>query len=223
MIDVEEVIRSTARTAAIDPDVALAVARQESGLNPRARGDRRGTYGIGANDPRAVDDFCSFGLFQENVCGGAGETHLQRGGKFSDLFDPIGSTMRFAERYRTAAASFVGASPGRIAAAAQRPYDQEGYARSVDAMLSGPRTEPEPPIDPLDPGANAAGGTTVIGTPGGIMKTTPSPQFVLPNPLDRVGAEIEKARQGAAQFAIAAGVIGVALALGYMGLRKTIS
>ena len=233
MLDIAELIRATALRSGLDPDVAVAVARQESGLNPRAAGDP-------LPDHRAHDGMCSFGLFQENICGGAGETHLQRGGTLDDLFDPVGATVRFAERFKTAAQHFVGESPGRIAAEAQRPYDPHGYAASVDAMLStgargqqpgeapvrpaAPSSEPAPPIvdggkvrtcvrrDPRTRECIEWKQVDVGGAVGGAVAAITDP----------VAREIAKVTEGAKAFGVAVVVIGAAAVLGYLGLRKTL-
>ncbi len=73
-------VRDLALDLRLDPARSLAVALVETAgtLDPATRGDRR------PGDPRAIDGFCSYGLFQLNVCGGEGA-----GLTASDLVDPV--------------------------------------------------------------------------------------------------------------------------------------
>ncbi|MBI5332093.1 MAG: N-acetylmuramoyl-L-alanine amidase [Candidatus Aenigmarchaeota archaeon] len=57
------IIVNTAQRYGIDPIVMVAIAIKESNLNPNAEGDHQG------------GKYCSFGLFQMNTCGGAGNGH----------------------------------------------------------------------------------------------------------------------------------------------------
>lgn len=111
MIDVA-VISNLASQFGVDPALAIATAKQESGFDPKAIGD--GGHSIG--------------LYQENDFGaGAGMTFAQRA-------DPVGSVQRFAQRVKDVIASGFTGTPGQIAAAAQRPLDSVGYAASVDSL-----------------------------------------------------------------------------------------
>lgn len=96
-------------------NIALATMQQESGGNPQAVGDN-GT---------------SFGLFQLNEGGELGKLTRQQ------AFDPNIN----ARTAITVIAQTLKANPqmsdGQIAAAAQRPADQSGYAASVNAILGG--------------------------------------------------------------------------------------
>ncbi len=116
MVDVQDLLRQQSLALGADPALVLAVAKQESGFNPSAVGDNG----------------CSYGIFQENICGGAGETYLRAGGTIADLKDPASSLARFVDRIRRVLDSGFTGTPGEIAAAAPRPYDPSGYARSVN-------------------------------------------------------------------------------------------
>lgn len=117
--DIAQIIMQTAIASGIDPYLALAVAQQESGLNPGAIGD--GGY--------------SFGLYQENTAGGAGSTYLNNGGSYEDFFDPVSSTQRFADRVKYAMSQLgPDATPGEIAYAAQRPANRDAYIGAIDGL-----------------------------------------------------------------------------------------
>lgn len=113
--EVEGIVRSVAgRYNFRDPDLLVATVNQESGFNPRAVGDSGNSRGI----------------FQENIRGrGAGLQPEQS-------FDPYASTERAIKEFN--ATYRAGLSRGQWAAAAQRPYDAAGYARSIDSFLSSP-------------------------------------------------------------------------------------
>lgn len=113
MIDVQDLIRRVSREEGIDPALALATARQESGFRPDAVGDAG----------------CSFGLYQANRCGGAGT-----GIAVDQLVDPEWNARQFAGRIRGQLAAGFQGSPGELAAAAQRPYDARAYADAVNAL-----------------------------------------------------------------------------------------
>lgn len=227
-----------------DPVVADAVSLIESGGGRSLYGDRDDPAdGI---DPRAVEGpdggwFWSLGPFQENVAGGAGESHLRRGGKLADLFDPVSATDRFIDRYRWAeGTAFLGETPGQVAARAQRPADPDRYASRVDATIASLRNEPGeggacppghyrnvfgvcvPGSGGFVPGAGSPGGDPrgdLPTRPGAGQPATPGPGF---DPLGGVAAAIENARKGAAELAIAAGIIGVAGVLAWRGVRKVL-
>lgn len=108
------VITSVATSVGLDPRLAVAVAIQESGLNPTAVGDG-GT---------------SFGLYQ-----------LHQGGELGTLtpqqaFDPATNALRALSTMASVANAHPGWTPGQIAAAAQRPADRTSYAQSVDQIYA---------------------------------------------------------------------------------------
>jgi hypothetical protein len=106
-----QLIRQTAEAEGIPPDVAVAVAQQESGFNPMAVGDGGHSHGI----------------FQENDMGRAY-------GRAPD-YDVVRQTQRFAEEFREVAAANPGADLATLAYLAQRPADRQGYIRSISAIL----------------------------------------------------------------------------------------
>lgn len=109
-----ELITRIAREMGVDPQLALAIAKQESGFDPNIPGD--GGHSIG--------------LFQLNDRGeGAGMSVAERQ-------DPETNTRVALAVVKQVADEHPDWSPGQIAAAAQRPADRAGYARSVDAIYS---------------------------------------------------------------------------------------
>lgn len=161
----------------VDPKLALAIAQQESGFNPNIIGDN-GT---------------SFGLFQLHRGGELG-THSQ------DEVTLDGSGVAGMELNARIALSQVAAvarqhpgwSPGQIAAAAQRPKDQAGYARSVDSIYSGGKFSPSSGVAP-GPGVS-------YGSSGGGAAAPPVPDFGAATPYFRM-LDI-KARYGALAWAL---------------------
>lgn len=113
---IEQLIRRVAAEVGVDPDLAVAVARQESGLNPRA------------HNPNGED---SWGLFQGNRKGGMGTGYTPE-----QLMDPEFNA-RLMLSAMAATQKKTGLTGGALAAASQRPADPQGYARSVNAMLGG--------------------------------------------------------------------------------------
>lgn len=156
----EAIIRRVAGSYGFaDPDLLVATARQESGLNPTARGDF----------VRGVPQ--SFGLFQENVRGrGAGLAPEQS-------FDVAAATQRAIAEFNAIRQRNPTVDRGTWAALAQRPRDQAGYARQVNAWLASPATAA--PATPAQQSAasaaqpawwaavpdRAAGVTPMAGTP----------------------------------------------------------
>lgn len=129
-------ITSVARQLGVDVNLALATAYQESGFNPTAVGDNGS----------------SFGIYQ-----------LHRGGELGTLTqaqanDPTRNAQVSLSVVRQVANKSPGASPGTIAAAAQRPANRAGYAASVDSLYSelGGTYLPGLPITPNLPGLPAA-------------------------------------------------------------------
>lgn len=112
-------IVSVAAQLGLDPRLAVADAIQESGLNPQAVGDQ-GT---------------SFGLYQ-----------LHRGGELGNLtpaqaFDPVTNAMVALTTMANVAHAHPNWSPGQIAAAAERPADQQAYAASVNQIYQSLPTD----------------------------------------------------------------------------------
>src|SRR5262245_6548660 len=109
---VQSIIVEEAQRAGVDPRLALAVAWQESGFDDEAIGDNGH----------------SVGPFQENDRGrGAGRS-------FEDRADVRASARRFLAELAVTQRR-TGTKGGRLAALTQRPADQAGYARNIDAML----------------------------------------------------------------------------------------
>lgn len=107
-------IRSVASQLGVDVNLALATAYQESGFRPTAVGDNGS----------------SFGIYQ-----------LHRGGELGSLtpeqaYDPTRNAQVSLGVVKQVQGRMPGSSPGTIAAAAQRPADRAGYARSVDNLYS---------------------------------------------------------------------------------------
>lgn len=125
--DVEQTIRRVAGEYKFsDPDLLVATARQESGLNPQAVGDQGKSVGV----------------FQEHIAGrGAGLSAVQRQ-------DVAAATARAIQEFNTIRQRNPNADRGTWAALAQRPYDARGYAQSVNAMLSTPQTTSSPSSPP---------------------------------------------------------------------------
>lgn len=216
----------------IDPNVAAAVAVEESGAGSNRYGDPT-SDALGVTGPGGAL-FASIGDFQTEVIHGAGRTYLDarvaqgvsRDQALTELLDPTLQTDLFAKRYADAAATArPGATPGEIAALAQRPKDPTTYAHSVDALVSQlggdpPKSPPynnpfdpfsgsKPPANPFDPFSNpkAPPGNTV--TPGrGLFAD--------------IADAITNFQHGAAQALVAIAVLGAAALLAYGGIRKTL-
>lgn len=155
-------IVKVARNYGVDPDLAVAIARQESGLNPWAVGDKGS----------------SFGLFQLHIGG-----ELPRDWQKDYIVGPSGRIPRRAadpEANASVSLRVVGnvakshpsASPGTIAALAQRPADQTGYARSVNSLMG--RGANYGALTSETPSATAAAATPGLAKAG---------LFDIPNPF----------------------------------------
>ena len=121
-------ITKVAEADHIDPNLAIAIARQESGLDPYRVGDQ-GT---------------SFGLFQLHKGGelpaawAAGPYVAGHGGSIPiKATDPTANAQVALSVVQSVQNAHPTWSPGQIAAAAQRPADQPGYARSINSMIGG--------------------------------------------------------------------------------------
>ncbi len=118
--DVQRTIVDIARQLHVDPTLALADATVESGLNPNAVGDH-GT---------------SFGLFQLHS---GGELEALKGNldaQKKQAFDPATNAKVALAEFARVAKAHPDWTPGHQAAAAQRPADQAGYAKKVDALYA---------------------------------------------------------------------------------------
>ena len=109
-------IDSVAAKYGVNPQLAQAIAQQESGLNPYAVGDN-GT---------------SFGLYQ-----------LHQGGELGNLtpqqaFNPTtNANVALGQLAATIKANPNITDPGTLAAMAQRPANPAAYAASIDGILNG--------------------------------------------------------------------------------------
>lgn len=127
------IITSIANTVGVDPVLALAVAWQESGLNPQAKGD----YGVISGSTFTPETpgtpggyYTSFGLYQ-----------LHKGGELGNLteqeaFNVVTNATTALTHIAAVAAGNPGASPGDIAAMAQGPENPGQYAVDIDALYS---------------------------------------------------------------------------------------
>ena len=143
---IKSIIADVARSMGIDPNLAIATAEVESGLNP---------YSVG-------DSGTSFGLFQ-----------LHRGGELGSMtpeqaYDPATNTRRALSEFVKVAKTHPGIDPGQLAALSQRPADPSGYARKVDSALS--HLGPAPtgsvggtPVSTVDNPLNPLSGLSGIG------------------------------------------------------------
>jgi len=114
------IITQVANELGIDPALAIAIAKQESGLDPTAVGDN-GT---------------SFGLYQ-----------LHQGGELGSMapnqaFDPMTNARVALAQVAAVAQAHPNWSPGQIAAAAQRPADQAGYANAINSIMGQGQVQP---------------------------------------------------------------------------------
>jgi hypothetical protein len=121
-------IIAAAKRAGVDPLLALAAATQESGLNPKAKGD----YVHGRPT--------SFGLFQ-----------LHEGGELGNLtpqqaFDATTNASIALAEFAKVQKAHPDWSPGQIAAGAQRPLNPNSYAIDVNALYNQMRNSRQPTI-----------------------------------------------------------------------------
>ena len=120
---VVQIIDQVAAQKGVNPNLAVATAEVESGLNPYSVGDQ-GT---------------SFGLFQ-----------LHQGGELGSLtpsqaFDPTTNSQVALTEIASVASQYPYLSPGAIAAKAQRPANQAAYAQSVNAAYDALQAGYKPP------------------------------------------------------------------------------
>lgn len=140
--DAAAVVAQVAHQFGIPAEVALAIAQQESGLNPHSVGDN-GT---------------SFGLFQLHQGGELGSHSAQW------AFDPYNNARQALSVVAHVHAQHPDWDWGTVAAAAQRPADQTGYAQSVNAILGNYQASGQHPLDYFKTAAGTANGGG-IGTP----------------------------------------------------------
>ncbi|MGA8330440.1 MAG: transglycosylase SLT domain-containing protein [Mycobacterium sp.] len=111
---IKQIITDEANKLGIPPALAMAVAQQESGMDPASIGDQGH----------------SIGLFQLNDQGeGAGMSVAARE-------DPVTNTRIALTQIANVMRSEPNMSWGQIAAAAQRPADPTGYASSIDNAVA---------------------------------------------------------------------------------------
>lgn len=113
--DVVAAITRAAQETGVPVNLALAIAQHESGLNPQAVGDK-GT---------------SFGLYQLHQGGELGNMSPQQ------AYDPLTNARTALAQVAAVLKAHPDWSGGQVAAAAQRPADQAGYAAAVNALLGG--------------------------------------------------------------------------------------
>ncbi len=166
---VQRTIVDVARQSGVDPILALADATVESGLNPNAIGDH-GT---------------SFGLYQLHS---GGELEALKGNLAAQkrqAFDPATNAKVALAEFARVAHAHPDWTPGHIAAAAQRPADQAGYAKKVDAIynqLKGSSTVHN--IDTYSHAADTAASTSADAHSIGN-------QALLSGPADAIASAVE--------------------------------
>lgn len=143
-----QLIARIALEEGVDPALAIALARQESGLNPKA---------YNGNGESSV------GLFQLNQRGGLGSGYDR-----STLEDPETNARIALRHLAQTQKQYPNVDAGTLAALSQRPADQASYARSINAMLGGGQGQAHQG-SPFDPGATTmgpmqGGDTTVADT-----------------------------------------------------------
>jgi cell wall-associated NlpC family hydrolase len=114
--DVVSIIVQVANQLGIPPALALAIAQQESGMDPNA---------VGGSSAQP-----SYGLFQLEVNGGEGD-----GLSMQQLLDPWTNAHVALSTVAAVYRAHPNWSYGDIAAAAQRPANPGAYAASVNALV----------------------------------------------------------------------------------------
>jgi hypothetical protein len=190
--DVIQTITGVANVVGLPPSLAVAVAQHESGLNPRAVGDK-GT---------------SFGLYQ-----------LHQGGELGDLtpeqaFDPLTNARVALTVIANVFKANPHLTPGEVAAKAQRPLDPVGYAKTINALLgAGPITG-----DGTAQGTTTNAVTDALGNAVNAL----DPRNVLSaiNPFNWGGSIAASVAKPAVELALkgALSIVFVVAALGLMGL-----
>jgi hypothetical protein len=158
------IITQVANSKGVDPNLAIADAEVESGLNP---------YAVG-------DDGTSFGLYQ-----------LHEGGELGNLtpqqaFNPYTNAGVALSQFAVVESENPNLSPGWIAADAQRPANPQAYAQAVDAaylQVSGGK---------LPPNVTFSSGSSGEGLSGILNFFDPKPRKLGLNPITDVEIEVEK-------------------------------
>lgn len=110
--DVVSIIIDEAQKAGVDPALALAMAQQESGLNPNAVGDQGHSVGL-------------FQLHDQGMGAGMG----------NDRYDPRINAQKALQSLAQTIRDNPGiADVGQLAAMSQRPADPNLYAQSINAL-----------------------------------------------------------------------------------------
>lgn len=143
MPDLATLIMNQARKTGADPYTLLATAMVESGLNPNAVGDGGSSYG----------------LFQMHVGGAGGSSHDSA----RRYLDPSVAVENRARAFR-------GGSGGAFAASVQRPADQAGYARKVDAVIAQLKAGKMPKGSNVQLNAPVVSGGSTGGSTGSSSK-----------------------------------------------------
>jgi hypothetical protein len=112
---IAQLITRIAAEEGVDPALAIAMARQESGLNPSAVGDQGHSVGL-------------FQLNDQGMGYGMGQARYDPETNARTALRSLAQTIQKNPGVR---------DPGRLAAMSQRPADPNGYARSINAMLGG--------------------------------------------------------------------------------------
>ena len=165
---VVDAIKAAAARYGVDPRLALADAQQESGLNPMSVGDQ-GT---------------SFGLYQ-----------LHRGGELGNLtpaqaFDPATNADTALAVFAQVQAKNPTASPGQIAALAERPANPAAYAAAVNAIYANPAFMPGVAGGAGGAAVPAAGPAPSSSSTGSGSTSTPATQAGF---LGSVAGDVAKA------------------------------
>ncbi len=136
-----QIITTWAENDGVDPILALCVAWNESGFNPRAQGDwtltgNEGPF-VAPNTPGARPT--SFGLYQLHEGGELGTLTM------AEAFNPIVNThtaMQYIAAYNR---EHPGLTPGELAASAQGPADPTQYAALVNDLYGAVKRGDYPP------------------------------------------------------------------------------
>jgi hypothetical protein len=136
---IAKTIADVADQFGIPPEVALAVAYQESKLNPGATGDR-GYFRDGQFVPDKSGPPTSFGLYQLHQGGELGK--LSQSAAF-DAYTNASVAIPIIAKARKAHPNYTW---GQVVAAAQRPANQQAYAARIDSILTNYRTSKLDPV-----------------------------------------------------------------------------